>query len=555
MHIPSFVSHALTAVLPAFAMSAASAQKADYHDFTEMEAALRAFDGLAKGRITIHTIGRSYYGRPVYAVRLAAVDGTGAQKPDDGEKPALLIEAGMHAREWAGPELCLDFLMLFLFEWVTDRDYVDDVLDNASIWILPMVNPDGRAMDDCSGGDPERYWTSSVFHPSGTDYSGWRDNAQCVECSSHSALKTIGIDLNRNFSAGWNTAGERELDCNNNKYHGELPFQAREANVLRRFVNNHMISLSLSVHSFSSSVGNPHGGSDLPTNFASVWNARVPTELAISDSGSSGGGFGQFTAWLADPADTGGEPDMGTRRGVFSMLIELPPASDDEYNGVSPHPATYPYRFSMDDASNGFHPSARSFHTECADGFFRAVMYLAEQARSPWCALDPTTLAPDPTCVRDFGLTGSKIAPGRDSTGSLTFHYDGVAAKEVMKPGTRKVVYRVQNFDYTTGTTERVRVTVCISSRPTGAAFYESDLVDTQYFDLGPGDAATAGVPHSFASGRDYIVTIRATPVTYPMASETQDRNDYHLFRFSTLPTVGASARKPAVPHRRLWRG
>lgn len=517
-------------VLAAF--TAFGASKADYHDVTEMESALLAFDGMAGGRITVHTIGSSALGRPIYAVQLAAVDGAGNQLGDDSSKPALLVEAGMHAREWAGPELTLLFLLKFLFATAVDADRVDDILAHANIWLIPMGNPDGRAMDDAYGGDPERYWTSTLWHDD--DTAGWRPSAwPAYWCGSSFSL---GIDLNRNFSDGWqDDVGGDSWDCRNNEFHGEAPFQAEEANVMRRFVNNRMISQSLSLHSYKGSIEKLIGSADIRDNFRDLWNAAVPSTIALCSScGPGGSGVGQFTSWLAKPADTPFEPDMGTRRGIMTLLCELPPGTDD-------YDADYTYRWSSTDDSNGFHPSSDAFLTDAAQGLYAALMYLAEQARAPWCPINPTTLAPDTSCGPDFGLTGSKIAGSRDSVGALSYAFTDTGAEETMYPGARRVVYRVQNFDCGSTAVDQARVTVVISSRSDWPTPYSTDLVDTQYFDLGAGDAATGEVPFQFVGGRDYLVSIGVSPVTYSYSSDTISDNNHHQFRFRTHKlTLGA---------------
>ena len=287
------------------------AGKADYHDVDEFNTAIDALDGGALGRMTVHFIGTSVEGRPIRALHLAALGPGGEQFPDNPRKPALLIEGGIHAREWASAELCLLFLQAFHLAVLFDPVRIDDILANADIWVIPMLNPDGRAMDDAAHGDPENFWSSKLYHDNDdSDLSGWRDNTSVVACGHFSSGFTKGIDLNRSFSAGWDdpASGADEWLCNDNNYHGEVPFQAREANVLRKFVNNRMISMSLHVHAYKGCVGNRNGYVDIAANFHDVWNAAVPSELTLTLTSSSspctGGGYGQSTAWMADPSDT-----------------------------------------------------------------------------------------------------------------------------------------------------------------------------------------------------------------------------------------------------------
>ncbi len=511
------------------APAAALAAPADYHDTAEMETAIDLLDGAAGGRVTVHTVGMTPDGHKTRAIHLAGLGGGGDAPEDAGDKPALMVECGMHAREWASPENCLLFAQAFVLATLFDPSRVDDILAHADIWVLPMVNPDGRDMDDTGGGDPTDFWTSTALHPAtSSDSNGWRDNAQVVSCPGAPGGDGVGIDLNRAFSKGWNSG---EPDCLNNKFHGEWPFQAKEARILRRFVNNRMISMSLSVHSYSPCVGAQNGDSGVPATFQSIWNGLVADpnmQLDYAPGTCSGTGVGQFTAWMARASDTGFERDHSTERGAVSMLLELPP------NGASYNDSVTlsPYRNALGDGSNPFHPSSNTYLTTVAKPFYESLMYLAEQARSPWCAIDPVTLAPDPSCTQDFGLTGSKIATCEDCIGDMIFKTAGGESYERMPAGKRSVVYRVQNFDSSTSGT--VQVTVVISSRPAGSGTYSTDLVDTEVFNLASQAGDTGLVPFSFAAGRDYMVSINTWAISFPGSSDTNDDNGHHLFRFET---------------------
>ena len=214
---------------------------------------------------------------------------------------------------------------------------------------------------------------------------------------------------------------------------------------------------------------------------------------------------------------------------VISMLLELPPngASYDDPTTLSP------YRNAHGDGSNPFHPSSHIYMNTVASPFFQSLMYLAEQARSPWCAIDPVTLAPDPSCTQDFGLTGSKIATCENCIGKMMFKDMGGETIERMSAGQRSVVYRVQNFDSSTAGT--VQVTVVISSRPTGSGTYSTDLVDTQVYSLASQEGDTGTVPFTFVAGRDYMVSLQTWALSFPGSDDTNPDNGHHTFRFQTF--------------------
>jgi hypothetical protein len=510
------------------AVSAASAQPATYHDVEAMDAAIALFDGVAGGRMQVRDIGTTANGRTIRAVHIAATPnlyGTEAEA-SMANKPALLIECGMHAREWAGPELCLKYLQVFALGFLLDPVRINDILAHADIYVIPMVNPDGRARDDEAGGNPNNYYTSTVYHPG--DDVGWRPNAQVVACDNGIGYG-VGIDVARSFSTGWSAPDSlnRESSCTSDHFKGYAPFQAREAQILRRFVDNRMISMSLSVHANAQSMGIRTAALDaIRDNVINLWNAEVPS-LPLT-TGATGGGQGQFPAWMADPSDTPSEPDIGTRRGAVALLMELPPKEDEDKRIDNYVP---PYQYSATDSSNAFHPSAQVFLEESLQGFVAGVQHLAEQARRPWCPLTPGTLTPSGACRRDVGITGAKIAVCSDCVGTLAESPYGSGSRQTSTAGLRRIVYRIQNFDTRTATT--VQGVVTVISKPIGVGAYTTDLINATSFPaapLAPGAAATGSVPFTFVAGRDYVVSINANANAYTDEKNTQ--NNYRQFRF-----------------------
>lgn len=507
--------------------NSAGAPPATYHDVAAMDAAIALFDGIAGGRMQVRDIGTTANGRPIRAVHIAATPnlyGTGAEA-SMANKPALLIECGMHAREWAGPELCLKYLQTFALGFLLDPVRINDILANADIWVIPMVNPDGRAIDDTFGGDPNKYTPNkdSTFMWHGGDAGGWRPNAQIVSCNaSPFGGYSVGIDVARSFSRGWSIANPndpdvREDNCESDHFHGYAPFQALEAQILRRFVDNRMISMSLSVHSDGQSLGIRTASLNaIRDNASNLWNAAVPSlPLTTGPTAATGSGVGQFPAWMADTSDTLNQPDIGTRRGAVALLMELPPGSNEF------------------DSSNGFHPSEQAYLDDTLPGFIAGVQHLAEQTRRPWCPLTPGTLAPSAACSRDVGITGAKIAVCSDCVGTLAESPFGLfGSRQTTTAGSRQIVYRVQNFDSNTAAT--VQVEVSIVSKPTGAfGMYRTDLINATSFPVAPlasGAAAAGSVPITLVAGREYIVEIIATATSY--TGETNTQNNSRKFRF-----------------------
>ena len=84
----------------------------------------------------VFEIGRSTEGRPLKVIKI------GAPAPDGRIKPAVWIDAGIHAREWVSPATALYFINQ-LVENTGASQNNQFVLEQLDLYILPSANPDG----------------------------------------------------------------------------------------------------------------------------------------------------------------------------------------------------------------------------------------------------------------------------------------------------------------------------------------------------------------------------------------------------------------------------
>lgn len=96
-------------------------------------------------------------------------------------KPKIFIMSGLHAREYAPPELNTYFAEYLLQQYGIDSD-ITWLLDYHEIHLLLHANPDGRKQAE------SKIW--------------WRKNTNENYCSPTSNYR--GADLNRNFTFHWN---------------------------------------------------------------------------------------------------------------------------------------------------------------------------------------------------------------------------------------------------------------------------------------------------------------------------------------------------------------
>ncbi|KAI3379917.1 hypothetical protein SNEBB_006185 [Seison nebaliae] len=145
------------------------------------------------------TIGRTTENRPIDLLRI----GNGAD--------AILIDAGIHAREWLASAscLCLTEQLIKLSKEPLFRRY--------TFFVIPMINPDG-------------YEYSRRVHINKRkqlEYRIWRKNRGGARESS-----CVGVDLNRNFGKGFGGEGSSKNPCSN-IFNGGRPFSEKETRTLR----------------------------------------------------------------------------------------------------------------------------------------------------------------------------------------------------------------------------------------------------------------------------------------------------------------------------------
>jgi murein tripeptide amidase MpaA len=307
-------------------------------------------------------IGQSHEKRPIWLLSLTNQD-TGK----DLEKPAIWIDANIHATELAGSTTTLYIAEHLLTAYGTDEQ-VTHLLDTSTIYLVPRVNPDGAAWamaddprfvrsgvrrypwEELDEGlhvqdinqdgkvlqmrllDPNGDWKiSSLDHRlmekrlpdeyGGTYYRLFPEGL-LTDFDGHlvkMARSPQGLDFNRNFPFEWRP----EVD-----QHGAGPYPVSEPEVqaLVNFISKHSnINIAISFHTFSRVILRPFStkpDDDMPTDDLWVYKkmGERGTQLTGYRNVSTFHDFkyhpkevttGAFDDWLYD------------HFGAFSFTIEL----------------------------------------------------------------------------------------------------------------------------------------------------------------------------------------------------------------------------------------
>jgi murein tripeptide amidase MpaA len=189
---------------------------------TELAALADTFSTIA----SVSSIGTSVQGRDIWALKISDNVST-----DEPEKVVALLGAH-HAREWISVEVPLKIAQ-YLLQNYESNPVVQEYVDEAEIWVVPMVNPDGH-------------------HYSVTSDRLWRKNRR------NNGDGSYGVDLNRNYEHGWGGPGSSG-DTFSDTYRGPSPFSEPESQACRDFLSDIQPSALISYHSYSQLILFPWG--------------------------------------------------------------------------------------------------------------------------------------------------------------------------------------------------------------------------------------------------------------------------------------------------------
>ncbi len=132
-----------------------------------------------------------------------------------GDKPKLFVTGGIHAREYATPELVTRFAEYLVSNYGEDAD-ATWLLDYHEVHLLLQTNPDGRKETE--------------------NGISWRKNTNENYCGVTS--KNRGADLNRNFNFQWDCCGGSNDSPCDMFYHGASPASEPEIQAVQNYMES-----------------------------------------------------------------------------------------------------------------------------------------------------------------------------------------------------------------------------------------------------------------------------------------------------------------------------
>jgi murein tripeptide amidase MpaA len=333
-----------------------------YFQNEEVESLLKEWAERYPALVTLNSIGESYEKRPIWLATL-----TNKETGPDLEKPAIWVDANIHATEIAGTTTAL-YIIHNLLDNYGSEPRITRLLNECTFYVLPRLNPDGAALamaknpvfvrsgvraypweqkdeglheQDIDGDgrilqmrilDPSGDWKISSLEPRlmekrspdehGGIYYRLLSEGMIEKYDGYlirEARPLQGLDFNRNFPFEWRTDGEQ---------HGAGPYPASEAEIraLVNFVTTHLnINVAITYHTFSKVILRPYSTKpDDEMETEDLW-----TYKRIGARGSELTGYRNVSVYHdfkyhPKEVTTGAFDDwMYDHFGVFAFTIEL----------------------------------------------------------------------------------------------------------------------------------------------------------------------------------------------------------------------------------------
>ncbi len=250
------------------------------YSYDQMTADLNALVSAYPDLVSLSSIGKSVQGRTLHLLKVG----------NPNAKHKILVQASMHAKEHlVTPVLLADVEYMLLNPqkaFNADGKTFGDVLNDCCFWIVPMANPDGVTVVQ-TGNLPKGF---------NCDPDEWKANWN-------------GVDLNRNFDAGWKELNTGFGKAGPEGYKGKSAESEPESKALANLVRKENFDLVLSYHT---------SGSGVYWNYGTDPSNETDKALALRICADSG-----FEMLAQDSEGSAGLKDYCTENGIPSLTVEF----------------------------------------------------------------------------------------------------------------------------------------------------------------------------------------------------------------------------------------
>ncbi|HVJ55245.1 MAG TPA: M14 family metallopeptidase [Aliidongia sp.] len=333
-----------------------------YYRYDELTAELNAIVGRHPGLVQIESAGKSYEGRDIWVLTL-----TNLETGPAAEKPGFWVAGNVHSSELSASTACLYLIDHLLADYGRDAD-ITRLLDSRTLYVCPRINPDGAEWSletpprltrsstrpypfphdrpnglveqDVDGDgrlllmripDPNGGWKKHPDEPrlmmrrdpieTGGEYfrviaEGLIENYDGVQIPVSASKQ--GLDLNRNYPAGWRQEHEQPGA-------GPFPTSEPEIRAVVDYVVRHAnITGGVDFHTYSGVLLRPYADKadgDMPPE--DLWVYQAVGEKGAEITGYPAISIYHDFRYHPKQVITGGFDWLYTHLGAFMWAVEI----------------------------------------------------------------------------------------------------------------------------------------------------------------------------------------------------------------------------------------
>lgn len=248
------------------------------YSYERLKQDLKQMNKKYREHIEIKTIGTTHFGREIWGVKLG-----------EGKTNIVLIGAH-HGREWLTSALLMNMLESYAEACQRGNRLgfrSTDILNQVSIWFIPMLNPDGVTIQQNNLKSFSLDYQDQLLqmNEGSRNLRRWKANG-------------IGVDLNRQYPAGWRRLNQEQSNPSYAFYKGKKPLESKEVIALTQFIKEIKPSIAVAYHTAGREIfWNYKNGKHLKRDYkvAKKVSRLTNYKLAKPEPEAFGGGF---TDWF-----------------------------------------------------------------------------------------------------------------------------------------------------------------------------------------------------------------------------------------------------------------
>ena len=212
------------------------------YTYEQMLDDLIEFDQRYPDLVDLEIIGYTTMGEQIPVIRVG----------NENAKYHILFQASIHGREHA-----TTWVLMALLDYWLDRGI--DAYTDTCFHIIPMVNPDGVRISQTAT------LPDSLLAVYQNDLKNGYTSLSKEAYAKNWKANGRGVDLNRNFDAGWSSITNR-TSPSSELYRGTSVFSEPETQALREYTQRYTFNTTISYHAMGSAVYYDYGNNTAVNN-------------------------------------------------------------------------------------------------------------------------------------------------------------------------------------------------------------------------------------------------------------------------------------------------